>query len=83
MNGSGAAERRRSMVREVLKALDEAVSWLERIPAEGRDEDDAERSGAFHLGSAGGLAFYGLLPGIESDALFDDISDAAEERDPG
>lgn len=83
MNGSGAAERRRSMYRKVLKALDEAVFRLERIPAEGRDEDDAERSGAFHLGSAGGLAFSGLLPGIESDALFDDISDAVEERDLG
>lgn len=81
MNGSDAAERGRSMYRKVLKALDEAVSWRERIPAEGRGEDDAERSGAFHLGSAGGLAFSGLLPGIESEALFDDISDAAEERD--
>ena len=83
MNGSDAAERRMSMYRKVLKALDEAVSCLERIPAEGRDEDDAERSGAFHLGSAGGLAFADFLPGIESEALFDDISDAAEERDPG
>lgn len=83
MSGPSAAERRMSLYRKVLKALDEAVSRLERIPAEGRDEDDAERSGAFHLGSAGGLAFSGLLPGIESDALFDDISDAAEERDLG
>ena len=30
---------------------------------------------------AGGLAFAGLLPGIRSEALFDDISDAAEQRD--
>ena len=30
---------------------------------------------------AGGLAFAGLLPGISSEALFDDISDAAEQRD--
>ena len=35
----------------------------------------------FHLGTAGGLAFSGRLPGIESEALFDDISDAAEKRD--
>lgn len=83
MSGSDAAERRRSMYRKVLNELDEAASWLERSPAEDRDEDDAERSGAFHLGSAGGLAFSGLLPGIGCEALFDDISDAAEARDPG
>ncbi|MDE0261143.1 MAG: hypothetical protein OXJ37_01895 [Bryobacterales bacterium] len=35
----------------------------------------------FHLGVAGGLAFSGHLPGIKSEALFDDISDAAELRD--
>ena len=42
---------------------------------------DAQRSGMFHLGAAGGLAFFGRLPGIKSEALFDDISDAAEKRD--
>ncbi len=67
--------------RRVLKALDETLFWFERAPAEGRDEDDAGWSAAFHLGMAGGFAFLGRLPGIESDALFDDISDAAEERD--
>ncbi|MXW68175.1 MAG: hypothetical protein F4Z72_14410 [Gemmatimonadales bacterium] len=83
MNESDRAERRRSMYSKVLEALDEAQSWLERTPAEGGDERDVARSGAFHLGVAGGIAFRGRLPGIESDALFDDISDAAEERDPG
>ena len=42
---------------------------------------DAQRSGMFHLGAAGGRAFSGHLPGIKSEALFDDISDAAEKRD--
>lgn len=83
MNESDRAERRRSMYRKVLKALDEAQSWLERTPAEGADEPDVVRSEAFHLGVAGGIAFRGRLPGIESGALFDDISDAVEERDPG
>ncbi|MDE2879380.1 hypothetical protein [Candidatus Palauibacter soopunensis] len=83
MNGSDSAERRRSMYRKVLEALDEAQSRLERIAAEDSDERDVARSGAFHLGVAGGIAFRGRLPGIESEALFDDISDVAEERDPG
>ena len=83
MNDSDREERRRSTYRKVLEALDEAQSWLERTPAEGGDERDVARSGAFHLGMAGGIAFRGRLPGIESGALFDDISDAAEERDPG
>ena len=42
---------------------------------------DAQRAGMFHLGAAGGLAFSGRLPGINSEALFDDISDAAEKQD--
>ena len=83
MNGSDGADQQRSICWNVLKALDEARFWLARIPADGPDEQDAERSGAFHLGSAGGLAFRGRLPGVESDALFEDISDAAEERDLG
>ena len=83
MNESDRAERRRSTYRKVLEALDEARSALERISAEGPDAQDVARSGAFHLGMAGGIAFRGSLPGVESDALFDDISDAAEERDPG
>ena len=83
MKGSDWAERQRAMYRKVLKALDEAHFWLERAPGEGPDEHDAERSGTFQLGTAGGLTLLGLLPGIESVALFDDISDAAEERDLG
>ena len=35
----------------------------------------------FYLGTAGGLAFSARLPGIESEVLFDDISDAAEQRE--
>ena len=42
---------------------------------------DAQQSGMFRLGTAGGLAFFGRLPGIKSDVLLDDISDAAEKRD--
>ena len=74
-------ERLRSVYGKVLQALVEALSWLERPPAGGLDVHDAQRSGMFHLGAAGGLAFSGHLPGIRSEALFDDISDAAEKRD--
>ena len=35
----------------------------------------------FQLGVAGGLAFSYGLPGFWSEALFDDISDAAEQED--
>ena len=71
----------RSVYEQILEALDQALCWLERPPAEGPDAHDAQRSGMFYLGVAGGLAFSGLLPGISSEALFDDISDAAEQRD--
>ena len=74
-------ERLRSVCGKVLQALEEALSWLERPPAGGLDVHDAQRSGMFHLGAAGGLAFFGHLPGIRSEVLFDDISDAAEKRD--
>ena len=74
-------ERLGSMYGKVLNALEEALFWLERPPAEDPDVHDAQRSGMFHLGTAGGLAFFGCLPGIKSEALFDDISDAAEKRD--
>ena len=74
-------ERLGSMYGKVLNALEEALFWLERPPAEGPGVHDAQRSGMFHLGAAGGLAFFGRLPGIKSEALFDDISDAAEKRD--
>ena len=74
-------ERMRSVYGKVLNALEEALFWLERPPAEGADVHDAQRAGMFHLGAAGGLAFSGRLPGIKSEALFDDISDAAEKRD--
>ena len=83
MNESDRAEHPRSMYRKVLEALDEAQPCLERMPADGADEQNTVRSGAFRLGMAGGIAFRGRLPGVESDALFDDISDAAEARDPG
>ena len=70
-----------SVYGKVLNALEEALFWLERPLAEGPDVHDAQRSGMFHLGAAGGFAFAGHLPGIKSEALFDDISDAAEKRD--
>ena len=74
-------ERLGSMYGKVLNALEEALFRLERPPAEDPGVHDAQRSGMFHLGTAGGLAFSGRLPGIKSEALFDDISDAAEKRD--
>ena len=74
-------ERLRSVYGKVLNALEEALFWLERPPAGGPDVRDAQRSGMCHLGTAGGLTFSGHLPGIKSEALFDDISDAAEKRD--
>ena len=74
-------ERLRSVYGKVLNALEEALFWLEQPPAEGPDVRDAQRSGMCHLGTAGGLAFSAHLPGIKSEALFDDISDAAEKRD--
>ena len=57
-----------------------SLGWDGPLPRV-RDAKDAQRPGMFHLGKAGGLAFSLRLPGIESDALFDDISDAAEKRD--
>ena len=74
-------ERLGSVYGKILNVLEEALFWLERPPAEGPDVHDAQRSGMFHLGVAGGLAFSGCLPGIKSEALFDDISDAAEKLD--
>lgn len=69
------------MYRDLLRALDESRLLLERVPAGGGDDSDAVRLAAFQLGTAGGIAFSGRLPGVEQPALFDDISDAAEERD--
>ena len=74
-------EQPRSVYEQIQEALEQALCWLQRTPAEGPDEPDAQRSGMFCLGVAGGLAFSGFLPGISSEALFDDISEAAEQRD--
>ena len=74
-------EQTRSAYEQILAALKQALYWLQRPPVEGTDAHDVQRSGLFSLGVAGGLAFAGLLPGIRSEALFDDISDAAEQRD--
>ncbi len=74
-------EQLRSAYQDVLRALNRALSLLERPPAEGPNVHDAQLSATFHLGESGGLAFSGLLPGIGSEALFDDISDAVEEWD--
>lgn len=67
---------------ELLEALDEARFWLKGSSAEGTDAH-AEGSAAFHLGVAGGIAFAGHLPGIKRPALFEEISDAGEDRDWG
>ena len=74
-------EQPRPVYEQLLEALEQALYWLERPPAEGPDAHDPQRAGIFSLGVAGGLAFAGLLPGINSVALFDDISVAAEQRD--
>ena len=66
---------------EVLNELEKACSRMGRAHANGLDLHDSQRSEMFHLGTTGGLAFSGRLPGIESEALFDDISDTAEKRD--
>ena len=67
--------------REVVEALEKALFSLKRLSAEVPDAPDDQARGMFPLGRAGGLAFRGRLPGIKSEALFDDISDAAELRD--
>ena len=77
MNGD---ERQRSVYGKVLSALEKALDWLDRSPTGDPDVHDAQRTGMFHLGAAGGVAFSGHLPGVESQALFNDISDAAEKR---
>ena len=74
-------EQTRSVYEQIQEALQQALCWLQRPPAEGPDAHNAQRSGLFSLGVAGGLAFAGLLSGIRSEALFNDISDAAEQRD--
>ena len=66
---------------EISRALETALYLLELPPARDQDVPDPHRWGVYYLGLAGGLAFSGRLPGIESEALFDDISDAAEEQD--
>ena len=75
------AERQRSAYRELLTALDEAIFWLARVPAAGPHDSGAERQGTFRLGEAGGIAFSAHFPGMDSEALFDDISDAVETDD--
>lgn len=71
MNESDRAERRRSMYRKVLEALDEAQLRLETN----------ENQYLFHLGRAGGISFTCGFPGAGSDALFLELSDAVERRD--
>jgi len=44
-------------------------------------KENAERQGVFHLGEAGGIAFQSGVRGIESDAFFQDMSDAVETWD--
>ncbi len=75
------AERQRSAYGELLTALDEAIFWLARVPAAAPHESGAERQGTFRLGEAGGIAFSAHFPGMDAEALFDDISDAVETDD--
>ncbi|WP_419165622.1 hypothetical protein [Candidatus Palauibacter sp.] len=74
-------ERQRSAYLKVLKALDEAVFRLGRVPTADPHDDGAERQGTFRLGEAGGIAFSAHFPGTNSGALFDEISDAVEAED--
>ena len=74
-------ERLRSVNERIQHELEEALSCLERPRGEDPKRDDARRSGMQHLGTAGGLAFSFRLTGIGTATLFDDISDAAEQRD--
>lgn len=69
---------RQSTLGPLAEALSRAVSLLDGFQTSSRN---ARRQGVFHLGEAGGIAFDALLPGIESDALFKDISDAVENWD--
>lgn len=92
-HATALAEWRRSTYRKVLKALDQGIFWLERAQdeearaaeagetPEAPDAHDAVKRGIFHLGEAGGIAFFGHFAGTNSEALFDDISDALELRD--
>ena len=75
------AERQRSAYQGVLRALDEAIFYLERVLEDDPVDHGAERQGTFRLGEAGGIAFAAHFPGMESGALFDDISDAVETED--
>ena len=75
------AEWQRTAYQGVLRALDEAIFRLERVPAGDPDAHPAERQGTFRLGEAGGIAFAAHFPGMNSGALFDEISDAVETED--
>ena len=75
------AERRRAAYRELLRVLDEAIYWLAQVPVAEPHDTAMERQGTFRLGEAGGIAFSAHLPGADSGALFDQISDAAETED--
>ncbi len=75
------SERRGSAYRKVVRALDEAIFCLEREPSGDPDDHGAEQQGIFRLGEAGGIAFASRFAGTGSGALFDEISDAAEEED--
>lgn len=75
------AEQQRSAYRKILRALDEAIFCLEREASEDAGDHDGEQQGTFRLGEAGGIAFSSHFAGIDSGALFDEISDAAEAED--
>ncbi len=66
---------RQSQLERLAEAMSRATSLLDGFQTSSKD---ARGQGAFHLGEAGGIAFDAFLPGVESDALFKDISDAVE-----
>lgn len=70
--------RDRNHALRLVVAVRKASAFLNRFRA---TMDNAERQGVFHLGEIGGIAFETGLPGIESDALFLDVSNAIEAWD--
>ena len=67
-----------SSLGRLAEALSRAASLLDGFQTSSKN---AEKQGLFNLGEAGGIAFDTFLPGLESDALFKDISDAVEDSD--
>ena len=69
---------RRVQFQKLTEALSRAASLLDGFRTA---QEDAAQQGVFHLGEAGSIAFEAGLPGIDSDAVFKDVSDAVETWD--